>query len=62
MPTMPGPLTVSSDRSPTVVMPLASVSPVSVRLPEMSVPGAVGLNVFLMTIGIFFATAGAIVA
>jgi hypothetical protein len=31
-------------------------------LPEMSVPGAPGLNVFLIRIGIRLATAGAIVA
>ena len=61
-PTMPGPRSVSSDRPSTVVMPLASVSAASPALFEMSVPGAGGLNVFLMRIGIRLATAGAIVA
>ena len=59
-PTIPGPRSVSSARSPTDVIPFASFPSSSPRL-EMTVPGADGLNVFLMTIGICFATAGAIV-
>ena len=60
-PTMPGPRSVSSARSPTDVIPFASF-PSSTALREISVPGASGLNVFLMRIGMRFATAGAIVA
>src|SRR5207247_1642601 len=59
-PTIPGPRSVSSARSPTDVIPFASFPSSSPRL-EMTVPGADGLNVFLMSIGICFATAGAIV-
>ena len=61
-PTIPGPESVSSDSCPTVVMPLASVSPGSLFAPEIKVPGADGLNVFLIRIGMRLATAGAIVA
>ena len=59
-PTMPGPRSVSSARSPTDAIPFASF-PSSTALREMSVPGASGLNVFLMRIGMRLATAGAIV-
>jgi hypothetical protein len=58
-PTIPGPRSVSSDRSPTDVIPFASF-PSSSALREMSVPGASGLNVFLIRIGMRLATAGAI--
>ena len=60
-PTIPGPRSVSSDRSPTDVIPFA-IRPSSSALVEISVPGASGLNVFLIRIGMRFATAGAIVA
>ena len=59
---MPGPRSVSSDRSPTDVMPFASAPSLSSARREINVPGAAGLNVFLIRIGIRFATAGAIVA
>ena len=58
---MPGPRSVSSARSPTDVIPFASF-PSSAALREISVPGAAGLKVFLMRIGMRLATAGAIVA
>ena len=61
-PTIPGPRSVSSDRSPTEVIPLATLPAASAALREISVPGASGLNVFLIRIGMRFATAGAIVA
>ncbi len=61
-PTIPGPLTVRSDKLSTVVMPFAADSPGSERAPEISVPGADGLNVFLIRRGMRLATAGAIVA
>ena len=60
-PTIPGPRSVSSARSPTEVMPFASF-PSSSAVREISVPGAPGLNVFLIRIGMRFATAGAMVA
>ena len=43
-------------------MPLPAPDRRRPRLREISVPGAAGLNVFLIRIGIRFATAGAIVA
>ena len=61
-PTMPGPLSVRSDSCPTVVMPFARASPGSLFAPEINVPGADGLNVFLIRIGMRLATAGAMVA
>ena len=60
-PTIPGPRSVSSARSPTDVIPFASC-PSSSAVREMSVPGASGLNVFLIRIGMRLATAGAMVA
>jgi hypothetical protein len=50
---------VTSVRSPTELMPWARWAR-SPPLREMSVPGAVGLNEFLILMGIAFATAGAI--
>ena len=58
-PTMPGPRSVSNARSPTDVIPFASF-PSYFALREMSVPGASGLNVFLMRIGMRLATAGSL--
>ena len=60
-PAIPGPRSVSSERFPTDVIPFASF-PSSSAVREMRVPGAVGLNVFLIRIGMRFATAGAMAA
>ena len=61
-PTIPAPRSVSSERSPIDVMPFARPSPSALRLEEMSVPGAAGLKVFLIKMGMRLATAGAMVA
>ena len=60
-PTIPGPRSVSTVRAPTELMPFAGRSPPLERR-EIIVPAASGLNVFLIRIGMRFATAGAIVA
>ena len=60
-PTMLRPRSVRSVRSRTELMPFARCS-WPPRLREMSVPGAAGLSVFLIRIGIALATAGAIEA
>ena len=60
-PTIPGPRSVSNASSPTDVIPFASF-PSSTALRAISVPGAAGLKVFLIRIGMRFATAGAMLA
>ena len=61
-PTMLAPRSVSSEMSPTELMPLAISASSSTRWLEIRVPGASTLKVFLIRIGMRFATAGAIVA
>ena len=60
-PTIPAPRSVKSEMSSTELIPFA-IDVSSVRWAEMRVPGAEGLNVFLIRIGMRLATAGAMVA
>ena len=61
-PTMLAPRRVRSEMSPTELIPFAISGSSSTRRPEIRVPRAPGLKVFLIRIGMRLATAGAIVS